>query len=101
MLIDATLKYDLPPVALPTKEHMERAKDLWEKLGLPTLTPESPWHGYSLGDWNTKWEAMARRATNGDYLLNGERTAQLKMKLDDPQVSIRDVMGDDFNPDEE
>ena len=28
MLIDATLKYDLPPVALPTKEHMERAKDL-------------------------------------------------------------------------
>ena len=60
-----------------------------------------PEEGYSLGDWNTKWEAMARRATDGDYLINGERTAQLKMKLDDPQVSIRDVMGDDFNPDEE
>ena len=41
MLIDATLKYDLPPVALPTKEHMERAKDLWEELGLPTLTPRT------------------------------------------------------------
>ncbi len=100
MLIDATLKYDLPPVALPTKEHMVRAKELWEELGLPPLTPEAPWHGYSLGDWNTKWEAMARRATDGDYLVNGERTAQLKQKLEDPQVSIRDVMGDDFNPDE-
>ena len=27
--------------------------------------------------------------------------AQLKQKLEDPQVSIRDVMGDDFNPEEE
>ena len=43
---------------------------------------------------------MARRATDGEYLVNGERTAQLKQKLEDPQVSIRDVMGDDFNPDE-
>jgi 4-hydroxy-3-polyprenylbenzoate decarboxylase len=96
MLIDATLKYDLPPVALPTKEFMERAKELWEELGLPPLTPESPWHGYSLGDWNNKWEAMAKRATDGDYLINGERTAQLKQKLVDPQVSIRDVLGNDI-----
>ena len=96
MLIDATLKYDLPPVALPTKEFMERAKELWEELGLPPLTPESPWHGYSLGDWNDKWEAMAKRATDGDYLINGERTAQLKQKLVDPQVSIRDVLGNDI-----
>ncbi|MDD9903026.1 MAG: UbiD family decarboxylase [Rhodospirillaceae bacterium] len=96
MLIDATLKYDLPPVALPKKEFMERAKDLWEELGLPPLEPESPWHGYSLGDWNDKWDAMAKRATDGDYLLNGERTGQLKQKLEDPQVSIRDVLGNDI-----
>ena len=32
MLIDATLKYDLPPVALPTKEHMVRAKELGKNL---------------------------------------------------------------------
>ena len=96
MLIDATLKYDLPPVALPTKEFMERAKELWEELGLPPLTPEIPWHGYSLGDWNDKWEAMAKRATDGDYLINGERTAQLKQKLVDPQVSIREVLGNDI-----
>lgn len=96
MLIDATLKYDLPPVALPKKEFMERAKELWEELGLPPLTPEAPWHGYSLGDWNEKWDAMAKRATDGDYLINGERTAQLKQKIEDPQVSIRDVLGNDI-----
>ena len=101
LLIDATMKSPMPPLALPTKPYMEAGKALWEKLGLPELRPESPWHGYSLGDWNSKWEAMARRATDGDYLINGERTAQLKQKLEDPQVSIRDVMGDDFNPDEE
>ena len=96
MLIDATLKYDLPPVALPKKEFMERAKELWEELGLPPLAPETPWHGYSLGDWNEKWDAMAKRATDGDYLINGERTGQLKQKLEDPQVSIRDVLGNDI-----
>ncbi len=100
MLIDATLKYDLPPVALPKKEFMERAKELWEELDLPPLTPEPPWHGYSLGDWNDKWDAMAQRATDGDYLINGERTAQLKRKLEDPQVQIRDVMGNDIVGDE-
>ncbi len=100
MLIDATLKYDLPPIALPKKEYMERAKELWEELGLPPLTPETPWHGYSLGDWNDKWDAMAKRATDGDYLVNGERTAQLKQKLEDPQVSIRDVLGNNIVEDE-
>ena len=96
MLKDATLKYDLPPVALPKKEFMERAKDLWGKLGLPPLTSEIPWHGYLLGDWNDKWDAMAMRATDGDYLINGERTAQLKQKLTEPQISIRDVLGNNI-----
>src|SRR3546814_2329535 len=49
-LIDATLKADMPPVALPKREYMEHAKTLWEKLGLPPLKPEAPWFGYSLGD---------------------------------------------------
>lgn len=96
MLIDATLKADMPPVALPKKEYMEHAKDLWEKLGLPPLKPESPWYGYSLGDWNDDWDLAAKRAAEGDYLRNGERTAQWKRKLDDPQIPIRDILGDDF-----
>ena len=47
MLIDATRKRPMPPLALPTREHMEHARALWEQLGLHPLTVTSPWHGYS------------------------------------------------------
>ena len=91
MLIDATLKSDMPPIALPTKPFMEDAKDLWDRLGLPPLKPESPWHGYSLGDWSDEWEEMARRAAAGNYMENGRRSAQLRRKDVAPNTSIRDV----------
>ena len=93
MLIDATLKSDMPPIALPKKEYMEDAKELWEKLGLPALKPESPWHGYSLGDWNDQWDDMAKRAADGDYLENGRRSAQMRRNDVLPNTSIRDVPG--------
>jgi 4-hydroxy-3-polyprenylbenzoate decarboxylase len=96
MLIDATLKADMPPLALPKKKYMEHAKLLWEKLGLPPLKPESPWHGYSLGDWTEEWDLAAERAAQGEYLRNGERSAQWRRKLENPQVPIRDVLGDDM-----
>ncbi len=96
LLIDATLKEDMAPVALPKKEYMEHAKELWEKLGLPPLKPDSPWHGYSLGDWNDDWDLAAKRAAEGDYLRNGERSHQWRRKLEDPQIPIRDVLGKDF-----
>ncbi len=88
MLIDATLKADMPPVALPRREYMESAKSLWEKLGLPPLRPESPWHGYSLGEWNETWESYARRAVDGDYQENGQRTWRLRRELDEPQTPV-------------
>ena len=40
VLIDATLKEDFPPISLPKREYMERAKVIWEELGLPKLKPE-------------------------------------------------------------
>ena len=49
MLIDATLKYPMPPLALPKREFMERALDIWKQLDLPALRVQQPWHGYSLG----------------------------------------------------
>jgi UbiD family decarboxylase len=88
MLIDATLKADMPPVALPKREFMEDAKRLWEELGLPELKPEAPWHGYSLGEWTDEWDAMAKRATDGDYLANGERSWQMRRKVDEPQTPM-------------
>ena len=42
VLIDATLKEDFPPISLPKREYMERAKKIWEELGLPKLKPKSP-----------------------------------------------------------
>ena len=96
MLIDATLKADMPPIALPKREYMEGAKELWEKLGLPPLKPEAPWHGYSLGDWNDEWDAMAKRAAEGNYLENGRRSAQYRRNDVAPNTSIRDVPGGPF-----
>ncbi len=59
MLIDATRKRPMAPLALPTREHMEHARELWERLGLHPLTVTSPWHGYHLGDWTETWEKFA------------------------------------------
>jgi 4-hydroxy-3-polyprenylbenzoate decarboxylase len=94
MLIDATLKHDMPPVALPRREFMERARELWESLGLPALKPESPWHGYSLGEWSDTWERAAQNATHGLYLRNGERTWQMRRRVAEPQTPL-DAVGDE------
>ncbi len=91
LLIDATMKEDMPPLALPKREYMEKAKAIWERLGLPKLRPESPWHGYSLGDWTGEWDRAATRAVEGDYLENGRRTLQRRQKDIVPETSVRDV----------
>ena len=67
MLIDATLKRTAPPLALPTREFMEKAKAIWDELKLPAITPQPPWHGYSLGEWADDWETFARRAVKGEW----------------------------------
>ena len=71
LLMDATMKGDMPPLALPKREYMERSKAIWEELGLPALRPQAPWFGYSLGDWLPQWDEAAARAAAGRYLENG------------------------------
>src|ERR1700704_6023969 len=51
VLINAMLKGTFAPVALPRREFMDNARAIWERLGLPPLTPQPPWHGYDLGHW--------------------------------------------------
>jgi UbiD family decarboxylase len=75
MLMDATLKKPYPPIALPRREFMDRARDIWEELGLPRLTPQPPWYGYSLGAWNDALEDEAQAAVRGRYWDNGEQAA--------------------------
>ena len=74
------MKGGMPPLALPKKEYMERARVIWEKLGLPALRPQSPWFGYSLGDWMPEWDAAALRAVKGDYLVNGRISEKYQRK---------------------
>jgi UbiD family decarboxylase len=74
MLVDATQKHPMAPLALPAREYMERAQGIWNELGLPALKMKSPWHGYTLGDWTDVWERFARRAARGDWEENGIET---------------------------
>jgi 4-hydroxy-3-polyprenylbenzoate decarboxylase len=92
LLIDATLKEDFPPIALPKKEFMENAKVIWDELGLPKLKPEMPWHGYSLGDWSPRNEQMAQRAVRGEYFITGEEL--VKQRRNDVKMNTEIASGD-------
>jgi 4-hydroxy-3-polyprenylbenzoate decarboxylase len=81
LLIDATRKWDYPPVSLPKKEFMERARRLWDEIGLPPFTPKVPWYGYSLGYWTEENEEEARLAVMGRYYETGEKLARKRMKI--------------------
>ncbi|HUH70358.1 MAG TPA: UbiD family decarboxylase [Mycobacterium sp.] len=81
ILIDATIKWPYPPVSLPTREHMERARRIWEdELGLPTLRPRRPWFGYPLGYWPESWDRATKAAVAGRYLETGQEFAALRTK---------------------
>jgi 4-hydroxy-3-polyprenylbenzoate decarboxylase len=76
VLINALLKGPYAPTALPKREFMENAKAIWERLGLPPLKPETPWHGYDLGHWPDELERQARMAVAGEYFALGSELAQ-------------------------
>jgi UbiD family decarboxylase len=88
MLIDATLKHKMPPLALPAREFMDGARKIWDELGLPALTIRQPWHGYTLGDWTETWETFARRAIAGDWEANGEETLRRQRGGLEPETPV-------------
>ncbi|MFN4281509.1 MAG: UbiD family decarboxylase [Alphaproteobacteria bacterium] len=91
VLINATLKGDYPPVALPKREYMEKARKIWERLDLPQLTPQSPWFGYDLGGWNDDLDAMASLAVKGDAHLTGMKIAQMRRSDVEMNAALSDV----------
>jgi len=91
VLIDATMKEPFPPISLPKREYMERAKAIWEELGLPKLKPEAPWYGYSLGEWPEDLERAADRAVRGDYFETGKLLAERKRKDVGMNTEVRDL----------
>lgn len=82
VLIDATRKWDYPPVSLPAKPYMERARQIWEELSLPPLSPMMPWHGYELGRWDERDRREAELATQGRYFETGEVIRSERKALD-------------------
>jgi 4-hydroxy-3-polyprenylbenzoate decarboxylase len=84
---DATLKEAFPPISLPKREYMERARDIWEELGLPPLKPKNPWFGYSLGDWNAELDEEAALAVKGDYWQTGDKFARQRRSTDELQMN--------------
>ena len=81
LLINAILRDSFPPVSLPKREYMEKAKKIWEELGLPPLFPKPPWYGYSLGDWDEELEEEAQLAVEGEYLRSGEKLKGRRSKV--------------------
>ena len=91
LLIDATLKAPMPPLALPAEPYMVRAREIWENLQLPPLSPQPPWHGYSLGDWSEVWSNFADKAVSGDWRANGENTFSRRKGGMKPETPARDI----------
>jgi 4-hydroxy-3-polyprenylbenzoate decarboxylase len=91
LLIDATLKQKVTPLALPAREYMEGARKIWEELGLPPLSPQPPWHGYSLGDWTDTWELWAQRAVKGEWEQTGAETFAERRGGLVPETPVRSV----------
>lgn len=90
LMIDATLKANMPPLALPREEFMVRAKVIWEELQLPRLTPQPPWYGYELGDWSKEWSDFAERAVAGRWEENGTITEAGQKSGMKPETPVRD-----------
>jgi 4-hydroxy-3-polyprenylbenzoate decarboxylase len=91
LLIDATAKHSMPPLALPARAYMERARAIWEELGFPTLSPQPPWHGYELGDWAKLWTHFAQNATEGRWIENGEATWGRRKPDLVPETPVRKI----------
>jgi UbiD family decarboxylase len=92
LLVNATLTQDYPPISLPKREYMERARVIWEdELKLPKLKPQAPWYGYDLGAWTVELEQQAQRALRGDYWETGRVIAQRRRRDVAMNTELRDV----------
>ena len=91
MLVDATQKAPDPPISLPKREFMERARTIWQELGLPKLTPREPWHGYSLGDWDSIWDTYAERAVTGQWEETARETLAHRRGGLTPETPVKGV----------
>jgi 4-hydroxy-3-polyprenylbenzoate decarboxylase len=91
LMIEATLKHPMPPLALPAEPYMRRAQAIWEELDLPRIAPQSPWHGYDLGDWSEVWSRFADAAVAGEWEQTGAATYERRQGGMKPETPVRDI----------
>lgn len=83
VLIDATVKGSYPPVALPRREYMEAALEVWKQHpDLPQLARE-PWYGYTLGYWTEEDQKLADLIAKGDYRAVGRYAKDLQKSVNE------------------
>ena len=84
LLMDATMKGDMPPLALPKQEYMERAKAIWQELGLGRAAPAAAVVRLFAGRLAA---AMGRgRQARGARPLSRKRQDQRKAAAQGPQA---------------
>ena len=90
LLIDATMKGDMPPLALPKREFMERARAIWDELGLPGAAPAAAVVRLFAGRLAAANGTRPPRAPSpGDYLENGRISAKQRRKGVTPETKFR------------
>ncbi len=80
LMIDATRKWPYPPLSLPKRSFMDRARELWQELDLPDLSLQEPWHGYELDGWSAEEAEEADLAVEGRSYETGAKFARQRVK---------------------
>ncbi len=92
LLIDATLKTAVPAArAADARVHGARPRRSGTSSACRALSPQPPWHGYTLGDWNETWETYAKRAVTGGWEQSGKETFAQKRGGLTPETPVRDA----------
>jgi UbiD family decarboxylase len=93
-LVNAMRPWAYPPVALPAKEYMERALDIWrQRSDAPTLNLRRPWHGYTLGHWTDDDQLLARLMTEGRFVEAGDVLLEHQTHLTDDMAARLERVG--------
>jgi hypothetical protein len=70
-------------VALPRRDYMERALDIWRAHEMPEPDLLMPWYGYTLGYWNEEDQKLADLISAGDYKAVGRYARDLQVRTED------------------
>ena len=55
------------------------------------ITPQAPWHGYDLGDWDDAWTELANAAVAGKWRQSGKSTYERRHGNLIPETPVRSV----------